>query len=170
MDVNGCATENLWLMDIYQRQNFSDGIFAQFPAGSWVWGQNERSQDAAIAYGVQSMLIDGFLFKAKKYKDFNSEVTTGVAPADDYFANFGVIVPQGTTRDARDTSKVYKNVTIMYQEPPRGGTVGNGIRVWRHGGGSTNPTNGTMVDQVEMISYRGVRVAAANQFLLVQSA
>lgn len=169
MDVNGCAPENLWLMDIYQRQNFSDGIFAQFPAGSWVWGTNERSEEAAIAYGVQSMRIDGYLFKAKKYSDFNTEVQTGVAPADDYFANFGVIVPQGTVRDAR-SSNVMKNVTIMYQQPPKGGTVGNGIRVWRHGGGSTNPTNGQMVDQVEMISYRGVRVAAANQFLVIQSA
>lgn len=169
MDVNGCAPENVWLMDIYQRQNFSDGIFAQFPAGAWVWGSNENSEEAAIAYGVQSIKIDGYLFKAKKYSDFNMEVQTGVASFKDYFANFGIIAPQGTTRDAR-SGKAMKNVTIMYQEPPKGGTTGNGIRVWRHGGGSTNPTNGQMVDQVEMISYRGVRVAAANQFLLVQSA
>jgi hypothetical protein len=169
MDVNGCATENLWLQDIYQRQNFDDGIFAQFPAGSWVWGSNENSKEAAIAYGVQSIFIDGFLFKVKKYGDFNTEVQTGKAPVTDYFRNFGVIAPQGTTRDSK-TGKLMKNVTIMQEKPNGGGTVGNGIRVWNHGGGSRNPTNGKMEDAVEMICYRGVRVAAANQFLLVQSA
>jgi hypothetical protein len=169
MDVNGCEKENVWLMDVYQRQNFSDGIFAAFPAGAWVWGQNEKSQEAAIAYGVQSCLIDGYLFKAKKYGAFNTEVRTGKTPTTDYFRNFGVITPQGTTRDAK-TGDSYNNVDIMYQAPPKGGTIGNGIRVWRHGGGSENPTNGKMEDKVEMLTYRGSRVTKANQFIIVQSA
>jgi hypothetical protein len=167
MDVNGCHKENMWLMDIYQRQDFSDGIFQQFPAGAWVWGSNEKSQEAAIHYGVQSCLIDGYLFKAKKYKQFNSEVTVGKTPATDKFRNYGIICPQGSTRDAKDASKVYKNIQVMYQAPPKGGTVGNGIRVWQHGGGSLNPTNGKMEDKVEMITYRGIRVVAANQFIVV---
>jgi hypothetical protein len=53
----------------------------------------------------------------------------------------------------------------MYQQPPAGGTIGNGIRVWQHGGGSRNPTDGTMTDNIEMICYRGTRLAAANQFI-----
>ena len=168
MDVNGCVSENMWMTDIFQRQAFSDGIFAQYPAGAWVWGSNEKSEEAAINYGVQSIKIDDYLFKVKKYKPFNSEYTTGKTPDVDYFRNFGIICPQGETRDSRDASKVYKNITIMYQQPVKGGTIGNGIRVWQHGGGSQNPTNGTMRDQVEMITYRGVRVVAANQFVIVQ--
>ena len=78
-------------------------------------------------------------------------------------------MPMGESRDARDSSKVYKNITIMMQNPPKGGTIGNGIRVWQHGGGSLNPTNGKMEDKVEMIAYRGARVAAANQFIIVQA-
>lgn len=168
MDVNGCATENLWLQDIYQRQDFSDGIFKEFPAGAWVWGSNENSEEAAIKYGVQSCLIDGYLLKVKKYSPFNTEVTTGKTPNDDYFRNFGIITPMGTTRDSR-TSNVYKNVTVMYQQPPKGGTIGNGIRVWQWGGGSMNPTDGTMKDNIEMIAYRGLRVCAANQFITVSA-
>jgi hypothetical protein len=80
-----------------------------------------------------------------------------------------MICPQGETRDAKDASKTYKNITIMYQQPPKGGTIGNGIRVWQWGGGSQNPTTGTMNDNVEMITYRGSRVAAANQFVIVQA-
>jgi hypothetical protein len=170
MDVNGCVSQNMWLQDIYQRQNFSDGIFSQFPAGAFVWGQGEKSQEASVAYGFQSIYIDGYLLQVKKYKHFNTEATTGKTPTTDYFRNFGIICPQGEVRDARDAGKVYKNITIMFQTPPKGGTVGNGIRVWRHGGGSENPTNGKMEDKVEMITYRGSRVCAANQFIIVEAA
>jgi hypothetical protein len=169
MDVNGCVSENLWLQDIYQNQNFSDGLFAAFPAGAWVWGTNEKSEEAAINYGCKSIAIDGYHFKVKKYRPFNTEYLTGVTPATDQFRNFGMICPQGETRDSKDASKVYKNITIMSQNPPRGGTIGNGIRVWQWGGASMNPTTGTMNDNVEMITYRGTRVAAANQFVIVQA-
>jgi len=169
MDVNGCAKDNIWLMDIYQRQNFSDGIFKEFPAGSYVWGKNEKSEEAALAYGVEAFKIDEYMFKAKKYSPFNTEYTTGKTPNADYFRNFGMICPQGETRDSK-TANVMKNITVMYQAPVGGGTVGNGIRVWQHGGASLNPTSGTMKDNVEMISYRSTRIAAANQFVIVQQA
>jgi hypothetical protein len=167
MDVNGCAKDNLWLQDIYQRQNFSDGIFKEFPAGAWVWGANEKSEEANINYGVQSIMIDGYRFGVKKYKQFNTETYTGKTPTTDAYRNYGIICPQGTARDAKDSTKLYKNITVMYQQPVKGGTVGNGIRVWQWGGGSLNPTDGTMRDHVEMITYRGLRVCAANQFIQV---
>jgi len=169
MDVNGCANENMWLQDIYQRQNFSDGLFKEYPAGAYVWGQNEKSEEAAINYGVQSLRIDGYMFKVKKYKQFNTEMTVGITPVSDYFRNFGMICPQGETRDAKNVTKAYKNITVMYQAPPKGGTTGNAIRVWQWGGGSQNPTSGTMTDNIETITYRGTRVCAANQFIIVQA-
>ena len=170
MDVNGSVSENIWLQDIYQNQNFSDGLFAAFPAGAWVWGSNEKSEEAAINYGAKSIAIDGYHFKVKKYRPFNTEFISGVTPATDYFRNFGMICPQGETRDAKDASKLYKNITVLYQQPPKGGTIGNGIRVWQWGGASQNPTTGTMNDNVEMITYRSTRVCAANQFVIVQGA
>lgn len=169
MDVNGCAKDNVWLMDIYQRQNFSDGIFKEFPAGSYVWGKNEKSEEAALAYGVEAFKIDEYMFKAKKYAPFNTEYTTGKTPTADYFRNFGIICPQGETRDSK-TANVMKNITVMYQNPVGGGTVGNGIRVWQHGGASLNPTSGTLKDNVEMVCYRSTRVCASNQFIVVQQA
>jgi hypothetical protein len=167
MDVNGCAKQNAWLCDIFQRQDFSDGIFAAYPAGAFVYGQGEKSQEASVAYGFQEIYIDGYLLSVKKYPQFNTEVTTGLTPNVDYFRNFGMIYPMGETKDAK-TAQVYKNITIMYQQPPVGGTVGNGIRVWQYGGGSPNPTDGTMTNQVAMITYRGTRVCAANQFIILQ--
>lgn len=169
MDVNGCAKQNMWLQDLYQKQNFSDGIFKEYPAGAFVWGQGEKSQEASVAYGFQNFFIDGYMFQTKKYANFNTEVVYGKTPVNDYFRNYGIICPMGESRDARDSSKVYKNISIMMQQPVKGGTIGNGIRVWSHGGGSSNPTNGKMEDKVEMITYRSSRVCAANQFIIVQA-
>lgn len=168
MDVNGCAKQNVWLQDIFQRQDFSDGIFKEYPAGAFVYGQGEKSEEASVAYGFQSILIDGYLLQVKKYSPWNTEVQTGKTPVTDYFRNYGVISPMGTVRDAK-TSQAMKNITVMVQNPPKGGTVGNGIRVWQWGGGSMNPSDGTMRDHVEMITYRSTRVCAANQFVIVSA-
>ena len=168
MDVNGCAKQNVWLQDIFQRQDFSDGIFKEYPAGAFVYGQGEKSEEASVAYGFQSILIDGYLLQVKKYSPWNTEVQTGKTPVTDYFRNYGVISPMGTVRDAK-TSQAMKNITVMVQNPLKGGTVGNGIRVWQWGGGSMNPSDGTMRDHVEMITYRSTRIVAPNQFVIVSA-
>jgi hypothetical protein len=167
MDVNGAVKQCAWLSDIFQRQDFSDGLFSAYPAGAFVYGQGEKSKDASVAYGFESIYIDGYMFQIKKYPAFNTEVLTGQTPQTDYFRNFGLIYPMGETKDSK-TGNTYKNITIMYQEPPVGGTIGNGIRVWQYGGGSPNPTDGTMTNQIAMITYRSTRVCAANQFVIVQ--
>ncbi len=168
MDVNGCAKQNVWLQDIFQRQDFSDGIFKEYPAGAFVYGQGEKSEEASVAYGFQSILIDGYLLQVKKYSPWNTEVQTGKTPNVDYFRNFGVISPMGTTTDARNYTPM-KNIQVMTQTPQKGGTTGNGIRVWAWGGGSQNPTDGTVRDHISMITYRGLRVTAPNQFITVSA-
>lgn len=168
MKVNGCAKENVWLQDIYQRQDFSDGIFQAYPAGAFVWGSGTNSQEAAVAYGTQQLLIDGVLFKVKEYSPWNTEVQTGKTPNVDYFRNYGVIAPQGVVPDAK-TYTPMKNISVMVQEPVGGGTTGNGIRVWNYGGASLNATDGTMRDKISMITYQGLRVCAPNQFVIVSA-
>lgn len=169
MDVNGCTKQNLWFSDIYDNQAFSDGIFAQFPAGAFVWGQGEKSEEASIAYGFKLIDIDGYRFQKSKYRNLNTEAYTGLTPANDYFRDSSFICPLGETPDAKTPSRVYKNITVMMQQPPKGGSVGNGIRVWNWGGGSTNPSDGTLRDNIEMAMYTGMRVVAANQFIWAPS-
>ena len=168
MKVNGCAKENVWLQDIFQRQDFSDGIFQQYPAGAYVWGTGTNSQEASVAYGTQQLLIDSVLFKVKEYSPWNTEVQTGKTPNVDFFRNYGVIAPQGVVPDAK-TYTPMKNISIMTQNPVGGGSVGNGIRVWQWGGGSMNATDGTLRDHVSMVKYCGLRVCAANQFVIVSA-
>jgi hypothetical protein len=168
MDVNGCAKDNIWLQDIFQRQDFSDGIFKEYPAGAYVWGTGSNAEEAAVSYGCQSILIDGYMLRVKKYSPWNTEVQTGKTPNQDYFRNYGVISPMGSVPDAKDYTPM-KNITVMTQTPQKGGTTGNSIRVWPWGGGSLNPTDGTLKDHVSMITYRGIRVVAPNQFVIVSA-
>lgn len=168
MDVNGCDKQNVWLQDIYQRQDFGDGIFKEYPAGAFVYGSGEKSKEASVAYGFQEILIDGYLLQCKKYSPWNTEVQTGRTPTDDYFRDYGVIAPMGTTQDSK-TYTPLKNIQVMFQQPPAGGSIGNGIRVWSYGGGSRNATDGTLRDKISMVTYRGLRTAAANQFVIVSA-
>lgn len=108
------------------------------------------------------------MLQVKKYSPWNTEVTTGKTPTTDYFRNYGVIAPQGGTTDARNYTPM-KNIQVMVQTPQKGGSTGNGIRVWPWGGGSQNPTDGTLRDHVSMITYQGTRVCAPNQFLIVSA-
>jgi hypothetical protein len=62
-----------------------------------------------------------------------------------------------------------KNIGCNVSAPPKGGTTGNGIRTWAYGGGSINATDGTMTDNVSYITYRGLRVVCANQFVIVSA-
>lgn len=169
MEVNGLDKQVVWMCDLQQSHAIDDGIFKEFPAGAFVWGQGAKSQEATVAYGFASVLLDnGYLLQKKVKSDLNTEVPTGKSPAVDYFRNFGFLYGQGTTSDAR-TGAEYANASVMYQEPPEGGTIGNGIRLWRHGGGSPNPTDGTLKNNMEIATYKGIRLCAANKTVFLQA-
>jgi hypothetical protein len=170
LDVNGGVKQNLWFTDLFQNADFSDGIFAAFPAGAFVWGEGEKSEEASVSYGFRTMQIGGYRFQVSKYKNLNTEAYVGLTPDIDFFRNSGFICPLAETADAKTPSRVYKNITVMVQQPPKGGSIGNGIRVWNWGGGSTNPSDGTLRDNIEMACYRGIRVVAANQFVWLTAA
>lgn len=169
LDVNGCDKQVAWLADMWQREDFTDGIFKEFPAGAFVWGQGERSKDAQVAYGFDHLWVNEYMLAIKKYKNFNTEYYTGKSPVTDYFRNFGAIYDQGMTPDA-NTGSNYSNLTVMYQQPPEGGTTGNAIRLWRWGGGSPNPTDGTLNNKVEIATYRAVRLCSANHVVFLAAA
>lgn len=168
-DVNGCDKQLAWLADMFQREDFTDGLFKEYPAGSFVWGHGERSKESSVAYGFDQLYINEYMLNIKKYKNFNTEYYAGKSPNTDYFRNFGSVYDQGMTANAK-TGEMYSNLTVMYQQPPEGGTIGNGIRLWRHGGGSPNPTDGTMTNYVSIVTYRAVRLCAANHVIFLAAA
>lgn len=168
--VNGGPKQVQWLQDIFQNQEFSDGLFAAYGGGAFVYGTNgSTTEEASVAYGFKNLNIDDTLIQTTQYP-FNTEEVYGRSPAIDAYRNFGIIIPQGTVYD-KGTAKRIPNLSIMYQEPPpintAAGSVVDGLKVYRHGGASPNPTSGTQDDHVEMVSYMGLRTGALNQFQLV---
>ena len=172
MMVNGNPAQNQWLMDIFQRQEFDDTLFAQYPAGAFVWGSNSASEAASVAYGFDSFKIDNFMLQLGLNPSFNTEVTHGKTPDTDQYRNFGMIIPQGSVNTKFDngagisTGKL-KNLQVMYQDPMGGGTIANGVKVWEYGGGAEQNMTATMEHTVSMICYKGVRAAGLQQFFTV---
>ena len=172
MDVYGNAQSAMWLMDIFQRQEFDDTLFAQYPAGAYVWGSGTASQNATVAYGFDAFKIDNYMLKLGKYAGFNTEVTHKRTPAVDQYRNFGIIIPEGeVTAKYGNGGGVQrgrlKNIQIMYQEPMGGGTIANGVKVWEYGAGAPENLTATMQHTVSMITYKGIRLAGAQQFFTV---
>lgn len=172
MDVNGNPTQNQWLMDIFQRQEIDDTLFAQYPAGAFVWGSGSASEEASVAYGFDNFKIDGYMLQLRKYSPFNTEVVYGKTPNTDQYRNFGIILPQGTVNTkynngVQTKSGKLKNVQVMYQEPRGGGTIANGVKVWQYGGAAPENLTATMQDTVSMITYRAIRAAGLQQFFTV---
>lgn len=172
MDVNGNPSQNQWLMDIFQRQEIDDTLFAQYPAGAYVWGSDSASEEASVAYGFDSFKIDNYMLQLKKYAGFNTEVTHGKTPDVDQYRNFGIIMPQGTVNTKSNNGGVtkqskLKNVQVMYQEPIGGGTIANGVKIWQYGGAAEENLTPTMDHTVSMICYKGIRLAGAQQFFTV---
>lgn len=168
--VNGGSKQIQWLQDIFQNNDFNDAITGLVGGGSFVYGTGSAGREAAISFGFREFYIDGYLLQVERYAPFNTENVYGRTPTTDKYRDFGIMIPQGTTYD-REKARRIPNLTIMYQEPPAiqspQGSIGNGIRLWRHGGGSPNATNGTLTDTVSMVSYKGLRAAGMNGFQLV---
>lgn len=172
MDVMGNPSQNQWLMDIFQRQEFDDTLFAQYPAGAYVWGSGSASEEASVAYGFDNFKIDNYMLQLKKYAGFNTEVTHGKTPNVDQYRNYGIIMPQGTVNTKSNNGGVtkqgkLKNVQVMYQEPMGGGTIANGVKVWEYGGAAPDNLTATMQHTVSMITYKAVRAAGLAQFFTV---
>lgn len=172
MDVYGNPMQNQWLMDIKQRQEFDDALFALYPAGAFVWGQGSASEEASVGYGFQNFRVDNYVFQAAKNPMFNTEVLYGVTPDTDQYRNFGVIIPQGRVNTKSSNGGVESlgkidNVTVMYQQPLGGGTISNGIQVWEYGANAKTNMTAVKKHTVSMIKYAGIRLCNAVQFFTV---
>lgn len=173
MEVNGNPVQNQWLMDIFQRQEIDDTLFAQYPAGAYVWGNGSASLEASVAYGFDNFKIDHYMLQLGINASFNTEVVYGKTPDVDQYRNFGIIVPQGTVDTKSNnggTTKMskLKNLQVMYQQPLGGGTIANGVKVWEFGGNADQNMTGTLNHTVSMVTYKACRTAGLQQFFTIQ--
>jgi hypothetical protein len=162
-DFNGGAQEYHFLMDSYMRSYVDDGLFAAYTAGAIQWASVGGSSEVAIKYGFDSIKIDGITFHLKKYLPFNAEAVYGVAPATEYYKNSGLMIPMKDGRDAVNGDKI-PSLRIVYNEVE----PGKEIKVWETGALAKVPTNDKMELNVHHMSYCGIQLFGANQYITVR--
>ena len=163
LNFNGAPAEIHHLSDVYQNQEIQRLLFGTYDQGAVLWESVGGSAVAAAKYGFSSLAIDGYNFHFKKYAPFSPEAMYGVAPAvASAYKNYGLLIPQGSHRDPR-TSAVRPMLTIMYQNTPDGE-----ILSMESGGFAQSNRTPDMTLVNTLVTYKGLRLAAANQCIILQ--
>ena len=162
-DFNGGASEYHFLMDSYLRSRIDDALFDKYTAGAIQWASVGGAQDVAVKYGFDSIKVGGTTFHLKKYLPFNAEAVYGVAPGTEYYKEFGILIPMKEGRDAQ-TSEKLPSLRIVYNEVE----PGKEVKVWETGALAKVPTSDKMELNVHHMSYCGIQVFAANQYIAVK--
>ena len=162
-DFNGGAQEYHFLMDSYLRSAVDDALFAKYQNGAIQWASVGGSSEVAVKYGFDSIKIDGTTFHLKKYLPFNAEAVYGQAiGTSGYYSRTGLLIPVKDGRDAQTGDKV-PSLRIVYNEVE----PGKELKVWETGALAKVPTNDKMELNVHHMSYCGIQLFAANQFMKV---
>jgi len=163
-DFNGGSSEYHFLMDSYLRTVVDDALFNKYTNGAIQWASVGGSNEVAIKYGFDSLKIDGTTFHLKKYLPFNAEAVYGVAPGTEYYKNSGILIPVKEGRDAQTGDKI-PSLRVVYNEVE----PGKEVKVWETGALAKTPTSDKMELNVHHMSYCGIQLFAANQYISVKS-
>jgi len=162
-DFNGGAQEYHFLMDSYLRSAVDDALFAKYQNGAIQWASVGGSSEVAVKYGFDSIKIDGTTFHLKKYLPFNAEAVYGqTIGTAGYYARTGLLIPVKDGRDAQTGDKV-PSLRLVYNEVE----PGKEVKVWETGALAKVPTNDKMELNVHHMSYCGIQLFAANQFIKI---
>lgn len=168
MDFNGAASELHWLSDVHQFQKIQRDLFTLYPQGAIIWDSVGGNAEAAAKMGFRSLAVDGYQVHFKKYAPFSPEWKYGVTTAqaqNSTYAQYGVIIPQGTSRDPKLGSANH-TISIVNQSIPGIGE----INAYEWGGLAPSNKDGQMHVVNTMITYKGIRVRGANQCVIFDGA
>lgn len=166
LDANGGPREYHFLQDLKQRQDINNLLFGIYRNGAISYGSVGMSAEAAVSYGFKGFSTDTFDFHFHRYKGFTAEAVFGYTPTQgDYRAYFGLAVPQGVVRDAKDNT-ARPQMQWVYQQNP---DITAGQRIYSWSLGYTQPTKTTKAEnEYNQIAYCGSRVLAATQFSILR--
>jgi hypothetical protein len=162
LDYYGGAQEYHWLQDVFQNQELMDQLFQQYSGGGIVWNFAGGSAEVAAAYGFQSIAIDGYVMHFKKYLPFNSEAVYGRASTNSQFRNYGLLIPMKQWTDPIRKVQI-PTLRVVYNAPDNGPE----IKVTETGMYASRPTDNKAHLTVTQLAYCGMRVFAANQYMIV---
>jgi hypothetical protein len=164
LDSQGAPQEYDWLCDVNQHIAIQNALGNDFQNGAVVYAQNQESGNLDLARGFKSFAPYQRKFNFTRYLPFSDAAFYGSDAASSLRNNFGLLIPKGTTTDAK-TRNVVPRFNIRYQD-----ILGNGqkVQIAETGGLAKVPTSAKMELVVSQVAYYGVQVMGANQYAIVK--
>jgi hypothetical protein len=136
-----------------------------FNNGAILYAQGQAA-DGDLARGFKSFQPYHRKFNFTRYLPFSDAAFYGSNPAGSLRKNFGLLIPKGTSTDAK-TRNVVPRFNIRYQD-----ILGNGqkVQIAETGALAKVPTSAKMELTVSQVGYFGVQVMGANQYAIVKGA
>lgn len=165
LDSQGAPAEYDWLCDVNQDIAIQNALGNDFNNGAILYAQGNAA-DGELARGFKSFQPYHRKFNFTRYLPFSDAAFYGSNPAGSLRKNFGLLIPKGTSTDAK-TRNVVPRFNIRYQD-----ILGNGqkVQIAETGALAKVPTSAKMELTVSQVGYFGVQVMGANQYAIVKGA
>lgn len=164
LQYSGGKGETHILQETNQQDDVDTLLFGKYNAGAINYASVGGTEKAAVSYGFKSFNIKGSNLHFWVYGNFSMQTVYGITPTTGAArANFGLVIPQGVTPDARSGS-LQPNMQWVYQEV----TPGTRFHTYESGGLAAQNKTTTMNLVLTQICYVGVRVKAPQQFAIFQ--
>ena len=165
LDSQGAPAEYDWLCDVNQDIAIQNALGNDFNNGAILYAQGQAA-DGDLARGFKSFQPYHRKFNFTRYLPFSDAAFYGSNPAGSLRKNFGLLIPKGTSTDAK-TRNVVPRFNIRYQD-----ILGNGqkVQIAETGALAKVPTSAKMELTVSQVGYFGVQVMGANQYAIVKGA
>jgi hypothetical protein len=165
LDSQGAPAEYDWLCDVNQDIAIQNALGNDFNNGAILYAQGNAA-DGDLARGFKSFQPYHRKFNFTRYLPFSNAAFYGSNPAGTTRQNFGLLIPKGTSTDAK-TRNVVPRFNIRYQD-----ILGNGqkVQIAETGALAKVPTSAKMELTVSQVGYFGVQVMGANQYAIVKGA
>lgn len=162
LQYSGGKGETHILQETNQQDDVDTLLFGKYNAGAINYASVGSTEKAAVSFGFKSFNVKGSNFHFWVYSNFSIPTVYGLNPTlGAARANFGLVIPQGVTPDAR-SGTLMPNMQWVYQE------VTPGMRFHTYTSGGLSPENKTTTMNMVLtqICYVGVRVKAPQQFAI----
>ena len=165
LDSQGAPAEYDWLCDVNQDIAIQNALGNDFNNGAILYAQGQAA-DGDLARGFKSFQPYHRKFNFTRYLPFSDAAFYGSNPSGSLRKNFGLLIPKGTSTDAK-TRNVVPRFNIRYQD-----ILGNGqkVQIAETGALAKVPTSAKMELTVSQVGYFGVQVMGANQYAIVKGA
>lgn len=163
LQYSGGKGETHVLQETNQQDDIDNLLFGKYNAGAINYASVGGTEKAAVSYGFKSFNVKGTNFHFWVYANYSPQTVYGINPniVGSARANFGTVIPQGVTPDAK-SGTLQPNMQWVYQEV----TPGMRFHTYESGGLANANKTTTMNLVLTQICYMGVRVKAPQQFAL----